>query len=573
VQLASSYCAAVPLGSILQRGVAIEDEQLSPIVTTLNGVVVSQNVLKNSLSVTDTLGQPVTMNCMMVNLAIQAGDVVRVTYFAEVIFSGTFDHAEKHSPDLRTFLYQCDALDWSQALLRRRLRRNFVNETVQSFVDSLLDNELNGEGLAIGTIDTRAVFPLIDSKNAKIFDALRTVAGASGQTFYVGYDKTIQMRSTTAPIAPLVLDESHVLVDGMSVKFDRETYRNRQTVIVTGTPQTEGETALSISADRQNDQQIADRKSIEGGTGLYEEIESVTHPTSNDPIALTLMAIAYANLRLSISGTTRAVFICDVYGYGFRAGQVATVALPTFGLTGDFYIQKVSIREVNGRFLRYSLELTNTSLQQRAYEAWLAIVGAGKVTVQIPSAFTNNLETFDTPGVTTWTVPPGITLAEFRCLGASAGAGGGAHGTGFGGNVPFNASGGNGGNSGLGITTISVVEGQVFDLVIGSAGLAGANASLADFVDGAGSNGTDGTVSSVSLSSLVVAQGNPGLHGTSGYINPEANYTTNGVNGLPGSGVGDAVSVGGGKTGGIKGTGNPYVQPTSGKDGLIEIRY
>jgi hypothetical protein len=283
------------------------------------------------------------------------------------------------------------------------------------------------------------------------------------------------------------------------------------------------------------------------------------------------MAIAYANLRLSVSGTTRATFSCEVYGYGFRAGQIATVTLPTFGLTGTFYIQKVSIREVDARYLRYSVEMTNTSLQQRAYEAWLAIVGAGKVTVQIPSALTTNLETFDTPGATTWTVPADVFLAEFRAVGGSGGGGGGAAGSGF--SIPFYANGGKGGDSGLGITTIPVTPGQVFDLLIGSAGVAGANVSEPPLTPGTGTSGTDGTVTQVSLASAVIAQGNGGIKGTGGFIDPAHNSTGNGVDGTPGSGIGDAVSVGGGKAGGSKGTGNPYVQPNNGSDGLIEIRY
>lgn len=569
---AAAPLADVPYASLRQPDNAIDDEALHPIVVSLNGVQIASNVLIHTLQIDDTLGQPVVARLTFVNLSVVVGDIVTVTYFSLVIFSGTINHAEKRSPDLTTFFYACDCLDWSQILVRRRLSRNFINATVQSFISSLIQNELNGEGITIGTIDARAVFPLIDSRNAKMFDVVRTVAGGTGMTFYMGFDKTIQMRSTTVSVAPLVLDESHVQVNGSSIMTDRETYRNTQTAIVTGTPQVQGQAALTASATRRNNDQIAARQSKEGGTGIYEEIESITHPTSNDPIQLVLLAVAYANLRLAVSGSPRLTFSCQAYGYGLRAGQVATVSLPTFGIVGTFYIQKVSIQEVAARYLNHTIELTSSSLQQRSYESWLAIVGAGKVTVQIPSSLTNNLASFITPGTTTWTVPNGVTSAEFTCYGASGGGGGGVRNIT---NPPFCLEGtphrgGNGGRSGKSITTMLVVAGNVFDIHIGASGVAGVTGISANPVCATPVTAVSGAVgasTSISISGVVVCQADASGGGI------KATFSTDGIDGFDSGGIGDAVSVGGGKAGGNRGTGSPFVQPSQGQDGLLEIRY
>lgn len=55
-----------------------------------------------------------------------------------------------------------------------------------------------------------------------------------------------------------------------------------------------------------------------------------------------------------------------------------------------------------------------------------------------------------------------------------------------------------------------------------------------------------------------------------------ATFGANGANGAAGSGADDAVSVGGGKVGGTKGTGGPVpegIAPTAGMDGLVEVRW
>jgi hypothetical protein len=523
-------------------------------------------------------------------------------YFSAVIFAGTIDHVDQRNEGLVGAVYECGCLDWSQILLRRRLRRNFTNATVQAIVQSILENELVGEGLTQGVLDARSVVPLLDSKGGKMFDALRTLATATGQTFYVDFDQSIQMRSTTMPLAPIVLNEANTLVAETEIQTDRETYRNKQIVVVTGTPP-EGADALVITVSRQNDGQIAARAAIEGGTGIYEEIEEITHPTSNDGVQITLLAIGYANLRLSTSGQTRQTVTVNARGYGFRAGQVATVDLPTFGIAGTFVIQRVTITERDGRYLFHNLELVNSSAQQRAYESWLSIVKGGKVTVQIPSAVTNNLQTFNVPGADVFVVPAGVTVLELTTYGASAGGGGGARETAMSGLVQRCTSGGYygagendganagiGGSSGKAVTVINVNPGDSVSTFVGSAGTGGASDTdafpfgigVGTVVSTTAANGVDGTASFVTYLSVIVCQADGGKGGKKAVCTASRidafTYRlckTVGAAGLPGSGVGDAVSSGGGFTGGAKGVGNPSTVSAggAGSDGRIEVRW
>jgi hypothetical protein len=600
MQFASSGFADVGLGSILNVPALTDHQDLSPIIVEINGFDMRPYTRINTLKISDTLGQPVTANFQILNFEVVPGNPVRVLYFNALIFAGTIDHVNKISPDLTTVIYECDCLDWSQVLLRRKLRRNFTNMTVQAIVTSLLQNELVAEGLSIGTIDARSVVPLVDARDGKMFDVLRTVAGATGQTFFVGYDKTIQMYSSSNPAAPKLFTEANVLLDSTALKADRETYRNYQTVRVTGTP-AEGADALVTSQTRFNQSQIDERAAIEGGSGLYEEVEEITHPTSNDGATIALLGIGYANLRLATSGALRQTLNCRLLGYGFRAGQIATVTLTTFGVSGTFVIQSVSVTEQNGVLLFHDVELTNSSLQQRAYEAWLSIVKAGKVTIQSPASVTNNLQTFVTPGGDTFVVPAGVTQVEVTCYGGSAGGGGagrvtalqsvvekGTSGTWYNNGDVDGGNGGKGGASGKAVTVLNVTAGQVLTIFVGSAGTGGAN-DTAVFNNGIGigavvtltpADGVDGTASSVTALGVVVCQGNAGTKGKKG----PTSYTrldtftyrlnkSNGVNGNVGSGIGDAISVGGGFVGGAKGTMSPYVSGHTGSDGRVEVRW
>lgn len=587
MMLAGAPLCSVSLGSILIDPQTSTDYTAGyAIRTELNGADVRAYVKMDSLSGQDTLGQSVTASFTLVNppqIPVE-GNLVRIFFYSQLIFSGTIDRVTRSTRALRAMHYTCECLDWSHVLMRRTLRRNFTNTSINGILESILENELVGESLTVGTIDGGAQIPLLDSDNARVFDVCRTVAGAAGLTFYVDFDQSIQMRSTSTPSAPLSLSESAVEIEGTVIRSDRESYRNVQTVVVTGTPPTAGDDAITLIIERQNDDQIAARQAIEGGTGIYQAIEGITHPTSNDPTQLSIIGVGYANLRLIVNGAFRSTVTCIVRGYGFRAGQIAEIDLPTFGVTGTYAIQRVSWNEHEGTRLVHQLELTSSSLQTRAYESWLSIVQVGKVTVQVPNYTTANLVTFDTPGSFTWTVPPGITQAEFTCYGPGAGGGGGiatytrnfsvCYG-------PWYLPGGTGGAGGKAVTRVRTTEGHVYSILVPAGGVAGSNGQATWTTVGSPGNcaapvtpagGSVGTIAQVKLGVDVLCQGDSGLGG--GGATPPINAdisSSPGFNGAPGSGIGDGVTPGAGKNGGAAGL--QATAPTDGASGVVEVRF
>lgn len=544
-----------------------------PIVVEVAGISVREQSLVNSLLITDTLGQQVSAQLTLINPLAEPliGNTIRIFYYAQLIFAGTIDRVESRvNNTLTARLYDCTCVDWAQVLIRRKVIDTWFNLLVSDLVTDLLAGAITGEGLSMGTMDRDILLPLVDSRGGTVFDLLRDVAGVTGQTFYVDFEKRIQFRATSNDAAPLLLDLT--TVEDASLVFDRETYRNVQIVNVTGTPASAAAAdALTDSKTRENAEQIAARAALEGGTGRYENSEDVVHPTSNDPAEIALLAAGYANLRLATSGAIRSTLNCRVRGWGFRAGQFASLNLATLSVAGTWLIQKVSVHEEDGRALVHDLELSRSSLQQRSYESWLNIVKGGKITVQNPATATSNIQTFTSSG--TWTVPGGVTSATFTCRGAGGGGGGywriNVSFIGHPSACQIGAYGGAGGNGGRAISIVTVVAAQVYTITVGAAGTAGVDGSTSDLASacpgGTASDGGDGGTSSVTRAGTTHCQGNGGTKGTK--ASGDTYTATPGVNGSPGSGIGDGITVGGGAVGG---TANPI---TVGAAGSVDVEW
>jgi hypothetical protein len=528
----------------------------APVLVEINGLSAALAVIISTVQINDTLGSLTTCQFDLKKTAAVSrpniGDTVRILYFDFVLFAGIITRVEPViDTSMADIRYRCTGSDWSYLLMRRRVRRNFVNKGVLEIADSLLDNEAAGDGFTLGAADNGPLLSLVDTKNARVFDVLTQAAAAAGLTILIDPDKRLNFVSVNVPQGPKALTDSTVMES--SIIEDMEGYRNVQTIICTGTPQTTTEAALSYIATKQNDDQITERQSVEGGSGRYEEMEEITHPTSNTPTDIALLALAYCDLRLALSGVVRKTLKAKVRGYGFRAGQSVTVNLTGVAQTGTWLIQRASLAELAARELFYDLELVLTSTQLRAYNSWLNIVKAGKVTVQIPSTIGLGggvLTSYTTPGTFTYIATTTGTIA-ITIKGASGGGGQGAHVI----NTGQEFRGGAGGNGGYATRIFSVNVGDQLDIVIGSHGVAS---------PGSGTPATGGGNTTVSKSGVVLCAGNGGGGGSN------ATGAGDGTNGTPGTGTGDTVLTGGGKTGGAGG----YLSapPGDGLDGEVDIQ-
>lgn len=568
---ASALASATPLAAS-----TTDTASTYPITTLLRNVHVRGQV-NPGLSGEETAGEVGTITLTFPNpdLIPEVGDPVEVRFISEVLFSGTITDIERTiDPSHSLTLYTCTATDWGQVLVRRKVRRSFTDLTLPQLISSLLENELGGEGFVYGSSDNQGLMELVDADNVSVFDVLRDVAGITGQVLYVDYDKTIRFRATSNVTAPFAVADATVA--DVSQRVDRETYRNVQTVIAHGTPP-QGTDAIEVQVTLTNDEQIAERAAIEGGSGRYEQIDEVTHPSSNTQTIVARLAETYATVLLAVGGTPRRTLKARMKKsglYGFRAGQIAPVDLTGLGLSGTWLIQKVSWSEEDGSRLLYNLELVESSLQQRAWESWASIYRDGQLVVTVPGAgLSANIASYTTPGSYQWVSAIAGTIT-ITTMGGSA-SGGGAANLYFSnpdGTIDDTALGGKGGNSGKTVSNVSVAIGDVLDITVGAKGTPGGTSVTQGTVPVNGGFGVAGTASQVLRSGVVLSKADGGGRGGRGVILGDI---TNGAAGTPGGGSDGIVTVGGGKTGGAGGYGSHFamVNGKAGQDGSVTIEY
>jgi hypothetical protein len=545
MMFAGSAIANSALASLSPLSTATVDAFASqPIRVMLDGVV-STAVLVNSLSIDNVIGDSATCEFTLVNEATipSVGSSVRITYNDEVLFVGILTGLRHSINNTATAQYiECTCQDASHILARHKIQRNFSNIDLLYLIDSLIDNELTGCGFQIGTIEQYASLPLVDSRGGSAYDVLRDAGAAVGQLLSIGHDRSISYVATSSGTAPKDLTDA--TVETASYTEDLDDYRNVQHVKVTGTPIMEGDDPVILLHVEESTEQIAERAAIDGTDGRYEDYAEIIHPTSNDVAVLQLLASSYGQAKLTTAGTPRMLLQCRVRGYGFRAGQVASMQIALLGIAGEWILHRVNTRDEDGRGLIYDLELMPSSLRRRAYDSWLDIVDSGKISVQLPGTTGLSTATFTSTGSHQW-ISPIAGVVTIVTMGGSGGGGASLSGG--------DLAGKRGGNSGKTTSSVTVAIGDTLDIVVGAKGV------------GTTGTGTAGTASTVDRGGVNLSTANGGGGGGTFF----------GSVGTPGGGSNGAVVVGGGKTGGAGApathTGNQNGSP--GQDGSVSIQY
>lgn len=185
------------------------------------------------------------------------------------------------------------------------------------------------------------------------------------------------------------------------------------------------------------------------------------------------------------------------------------------------------------------------------------------------------MQTWTTPGTSTWTIPDGVTQLSVTCIGGGGGGGGGRRGAA--GTVRCGGGGGGGAASTSTTLTASTLTSQTLTIVVGSGG-AGAAAVTTDDTNGRyGSNGGDSIVYSGTeqVESAVIARASCGYSGNGGSSTAGAGGA-GGMGGFGGSAGGSANTSGSGgissspssgATGGGSGAGLTSANAVSGGGG------
>lgn len=150
-------------------------------------------------------------------------------------------------------------------------------------------------------------------------------------------------------------------LDEVRVEESREKYRNRQTV------RYGSDLALSVTENDLTEQ--AARKVIESGTGIHHAAEDAKDIVS----ASEATALAQALLRRFAIPTSVKLSLRQ---RGLKAGQTVTLDLPQLGVTGNFFIDKLSLRDIGRGELIYSITALSGEHQGDVMDAWRAAFGS-----------------------------------------------------------------------------------------------------------------------------------------------------------------------------------------------------
>ena len=162
---------------------------------------------------------------------------------------------------------------------------------------------------------------------------------------------------------------------------------------------------------------------------------------------------------------------------------------------------------------------------------FILILFMGLVSFQF-KLYSQTIQTFATPGVTSWTCPVGVTSVTVECWGAGGGGGGGG--------AVFNAAGGGGGGGAYASSVITVASGNIYTITVGAGGAGGGSF---------GTTGGNGSNSSFNSTIVMAAGGNGGIGsggGATGGIGGAATSCTGTVKYSGGNGGSGTTSGGGG---------------------------
>lgn len=549
---------------------------IDPFTIEINGMSMKGKQLVDTLSIDMQMGGQGTASFAVINLNFvpDIGMPVRILFYSEVLFAGAIDRVAIESNNAQSFVrYDVECTDNTYLLFRNKIKQSFTNQTLSSIATSIINNNLAYDGISLGVVESGITIPSAEADGVSAFEFLNELAISVGLTLSIDNNKVLSFTGPSLNANVPALDSDNV--ESCRYELDRDTYRNVQTTTVTGTTATQGEQAKTVTLTRINQEQLTQRRLIEGNGGWYSEFVSITHPSSNDTVMLNRLANAYNKVWLGVSGSINRTISIRTREMGYRPGQLIPVTVSQLGISGSWVVKRVSMREASGRFLIYDLELSQSTLTRRIQEIWIDVVQKGTVSILPPSAVYSNTVTITTLGSSTWSVPGGVEEVQITCYGPGGGGGGGAKSEwpGYGGIVYANGSAGGGG--GLVISVLRVTPGETLTLAIGSGGAGGAGQyRFESFSNAVGASGASGGVTSVSRpgNTLIYAYG--GANGIGGIANARFQQTQSFPDGAGGGGLyGHAITAGGAANGGAGGTGSSYSSGGTGGHGKVVIEW
>ncbi len=390
------------------------------ITLTINGEDVTGRLKKESLTISESLGQRSTLQFSLHDPtnAYQPGEGQEVIFTEDAgrRYAGTVEEVARSVGWTVERTLNISCVDYNQLADRQYATVAFNDQPLHDVVEYLVTTWLVPEGVTIGSIDasmpvvTRAVF-----NYQKVSDALNQISEQTGLIWFIDYDKVFWFINRGDVRAPFDLSNASKPYKNMKITTGRGGYRNRQYLIGgtgetdvrvenftgdgvrqtfnlkfpvakapvfvkvngvnqtfgirsidegkdwywsagsteltqddSGTPLTDSDTLacefvgmVSVVAVGEDASQIAARAAVEGGTGIYEDLEK------DESVDVIDMAIDKIVGLLNRFAHLLPKCTYDTYKLGLRCGQLQDITVAVEGSAGFYLITTLATKWVS----------------------------------------------------------------------------------------------------------------------------------------------------------------------------------------------------------------------------------
>lgn len=266
--------------------------------------------------------------------APQDGQAIEIIDGGVTAFAGILMEPEQHEPEGSGFVFfDCQIADYNILADRRNVAENWENVALELVVSGIVTRHMDGEGITLGGVEAG---PAVTSLNGNIpaTESFNSLSDQTGRAWFIDVDRVMNFRARTSISAPADLDGDMALMGTVSVREDRQKYRNEQ-IVRAGTD----EFPILAVSGRLAEQ--AARAAIEGTSGIYSNVvdePSIINASVAQELAGDLLD-RFARITKVVRLETRVP--------GFHAGQAANVNFPKHNVNNEvMLIDSVSARIV-----------------------------------------------------------------------------------------------------------------------------------------------------------------------------------------------------------------------------------
>lgn len=169
------------------------------------------------------------------NAAVTGGDLYEVQFSTEpsmVLFHGTIDDldfSKSRTNGQRRFA--CELVDWNQLTDRRRVPKEYLNQSSGAIVNDLITNYLAADGVVPSSfVDAGPLVTKFVSNYLSVRQVLDDLAELIGYGWSIDYDKRLHWFPMETNVAPFTLDGTTLLRAKLHKRTTRGQYRNYQYV-------------------------------------------------------------------------------------------------------------------------------------------------------------------------------------------------------------------------------------------------------------------------------------------------------------------------------------------------------